>query len=93
MVQKLINSLDIRYVANTNEAVPTGQQHIFEVTSKEGTLAIYSYCGVTKHEIGDKAVELKIRRSELPMCSVCAQKWKEDPRSPWAAWQKGVPIR
>ena len=37
MVQKIINDLDVRYVANMNEGVAAGEQHIFEV-NRDGVL-------------------------------------------------------
>jgi hypothetical protein len=95
MVKKIINRLDIRYVSNANEGVAAGEQHIFEVISKsEGTLSTYSFCGRTAHEIGDETTTpQKIRDPKLPVCLACSNGWKADPRSPWARFAAGVPIR
>lgn len=101
MVQKIINDLDVRYVAKAeHQAVPykdattehielvgTNEQHIFEA-DKEGAIAVYSFCGLTVHEIGDvTTTPQKIRDSKLPVCKECSDRWKADPRS------HGVAIR
>ena len=93
MVQKIINDLDVRYVANMNEGVAAGEQHIFEV-NREGVLVTYSFCSRTIHEIGDvTTTPQKIRDSKLPVCKTCSENWKADPRSPWARFATGTPIR
>lgn len=76
------------------EAVPTGEQHIFEVenpgTDKE-SLSVRSFCGLAKCDISK---DTKVYKERQPggVCQKCSQVWKSDSRSPWAAWAAGEKV-